>query len=76
MASGAVAASEAQWAVAITGIAGPSGGSADKPVGTVCFAWAGPGAATAVRLHLPGDRAAIRHESVAVAIRGLIDRLS
>jgi nicotinamide-nucleotide amidase len=76
MARGALTASKAQWAVAITGVAGPSGGSADKPVGTVCFAWAGPDGVTASRLHLTGDRAAIRRESVAVALQGLIDRLA
>jgi nicotinamide-nucleotide amidase len=76
MARGALNASKAQWAVAITGVAGPSGGSAEKPVGTVCFAWAGPDAVTASRLHFAGDRAAIRRESVAVALQGLIDRLA
>jgi nicotinamide-nucleotide amidase len=76
MAAGALRASRAQWAVAVTGVAGPGGGSVDKPVGTVCFGWAGPnGVATEQRL-LPGDRAGIRRESVRIALAGLIDRLA
>jgi len=76
MAEGALRASRAQWAVAVTGTAGPAGGTAEKPVGTVCFAWAGPAGASSERRFLPGDRAAIRRESVAVALRGLIGRLA
>jgi len=76
MAQGARAASGAQWTVAVTGIAGPAGGSPDKPVGTVCFAWAGPAGAEASNALLPGDRAAIRRESVRVALQGLLDRLA
>ncbi|MEZ5729976.1 MAG: CinA family protein [Burkholderiaceae bacterium] len=61
MARGALAHSRAQLSVAVTGIAGPGGGSADKPVGTVCFAWAleDSGVRTATR-HFDGDRANIR----------------
>ena len=76
MALGALRASRAQWAVAVTGIAGPTGGSTEKPVGTVCFAWAGPSVRGVERRLLPGDRATIRRESVRVALRGLIDRLA
>jgi nicotinamide-nucleotide amidase len=76
MAEGALRASHAQWAVAVTGTAGPAGGTAEKPVGTVCFAWAGSVGASSERRFLPGDRAAIRRESVAVALRGLIGRLA
>jgi len=76
MAEGALRASRAQWAVAVTGTAGPAGGTAEKPVGTVCFAWAGPAGASSERRFLPGDRAATRRESVAVALRGLIGRLA
>ena len=76
MAEGALGASGAQWAVAVTGIAGPAGGTPDKPVGTVCFAWLGPGVAKASRIRLSGDRAGIRRESVRIALEGILDRLA
>jgi len=76
MAEGALGASRAQWAVAVTGIAGPAGGTPDKPVGTVCFAWLGPGVAKASRIRLSGDRAGIRRESVRIALEGILDRLT
>ena len=76
MAQGAVRGSAAQWAVAVTGIAGPDGGSPDKPVGTVWFAWAGPDHLQALRRQFDGDRAAVRQASVRVAVEGLIDRLA
>lgn len=73
MAEGALARSRAQAAIAITGIAGPSGGTPDKPVGTVWFAWAVRGRATRAERHqLRGDRAAIRRRSVAIALAGLL----
>ncbi len=75
MAQGALAASGAQWAVAVTGIAGPAGGSPDKPVGTVWFAWAGPPGVETLHRRLDGDRAAVRAASVAIALQGLVDRL-
>jgi nicotinamide-nucleotide amidase len=76
MAQGAVRGSAAQWAVAVTGIAGPDGGSPDKPVGTVWFAWAGPDHLQALKRQFDGDRAAVRQASVQVALEGLIDRLA
>jgi nicotinamide-nucleotide amidase len=75
MAEGAIRAASVQWSVAVTGIAGPDGGSVEKPVGTVWFAWAGPGHLQAVRRQFPGDRKAVRDASVRVALSGLIDRL-
>ncbi len=70
MAEGAVAASEADVAVAITGIAGPGGSTATKPVGLVHFATSRRGGSTVDERHvLPGDRADIRRRSVAIALR-------
>jgi nicotinamide-nucleotide amidase len=76
MAAGALARSQAQCAVAVTGVAGPTGGSADKPVGTVWLAWATPsGQVEAKRHHFSGDRAAVRQATVAQALSGLLARL-
>ena len=76
MAAGALAESAADIAVAVTGIAGPAGGSPGKPVGMVCFAWArkGEGAASVTR-HFGGGRAEIRAQSVEAALRGLLERI-
>jgi nicotinamide-nucleotide amidase len=75
MALGALRGGGALRSVAVTGIAGPSGGTPAKPVGTVCFAWAGPEGAQGCRTHLPGDRAGVRRESVRIALQGLLERL-
>jgi nicotinamide-nucleotide amidase len=76
MAQGALANSRAGWAVAITGIAGPGGGSPQKPVGTVCFAWASKdGGCEAQTCCFSGDRATVREQSVRFALEGVIDRL-
>jgi len=73
MAEGALARSRAQVAVAVTGVAGPTGGSADKPVGTVWLAWAAQGKETrALRCQFSGDRAAVRQATVLRALQGLI----
>ena len=75
MAVGACAKSGADLAVAVTGIAGPAGGTRAKPVGTVCFAWAGrDGAVEATTCRFDGDRAAVRGQSVSFALRGLLER--
>ena len=76
MADGAIRASRANLAVAVTGVAGPAGGSAAKPVGMVCFAWALRGGLTTVATHrFHGDRDAVRRASVIVSLQGLIDLL-
>lgn len=76
MVQGALAASSADWAVAVTGIAGPGGGSADKPVGTVWLAWRQRGGLDWVECaHFQGDRAAIREQTVKRVFDVLIERL-
>ena len=75
MATGALTHSRAQVAVAVTGIAGPGGGSPDKPVGTVWFAWATPAGVWSERQVLPGDRAAVRQATVLHALNTLLQRL-
>ena len=77
MARGALARSPADVSVAITGIAGPTGGSRSKPVGTVWFAWASrdDGLVQVRHFRFPGGRVEVRLQSVAVAIQGLIDLL-
>lgn len=74
MAMNAVKYSEADISVAISGIAGPGGGSAEKPVGTVCFSWynAHGGEKTATYLFV-GDRSEVRAQAVRLAICGLIE---
>jgi len=75
MAQGALSRSHADLAVAVTGVAGPSGGSAQKPVGTVWFAWAMRGGALHAERRLwPGDRAAVRAATVAHALAGVLAR--
>ncbi|MGY6554465.1 MAG: CinA family protein [Wenzhouxiangella sp.] len=77
MASGALANSRADYAISVTGIAGPDGGSPDKPVGTVCFGWALPGDIVETERHrFNGDRDAVRRATVATALSGLLDRVS
>lgn len=72
MVSGALVHSGATIAVAVTGIAGPGGGSEDKPVGTVWIGWKRRGGyARAEVFHFEGDRDAVRRQTVAAALRGL-----
>lgn len=76
MAEGALSRSLADVSVAVTGIAGPGGATASKPVGTVCFAWAGQNRPTLCEtLVLEGDRAQVRAQSVAHALQALLARL-
>ncbi|HQQ70555.1 MAG TPA: CinA family protein [Alicycliphilus sp.] len=75
MAQGAVAHSAAQAAVAVTGVAGPTGGSPDKPVGTVWLGWQVAGATHSELRHFTGDRAAVRAQTMRHALRRLRELL-
>jgi nicotinamide-nucleotide amidase len=73
MALGALKQSHAQIAVAVSGVAGPGGGTPDKPVGTVCFAWARKGGKAVIETRrFRGDRDAVRRRAVAHALRGVL----
>ncbi len=76
MALGAIAASHGTIALAVTGVAGPSGGTPAKPVGMVCFAWADrSGAVKSETRHFTGDREKVRRQSVMRALQGVIEWL-
>jgi len=77
MALAAHAVSDADISVAITGIAGPDGGSEDKPVGTVWLAWLGPGRRATCRMErFDGDRTEIRRQTVIAALKGILKHLA
>lgn len=71
MAEGALRHAPVQASVAVTGVAGPGGGSAEKPVGTVWFGWCADGRTHTLCRHFEGDRAAIRQQTVAFALAEL-----
>lgn len=73
MATGALARSRAKAAVAVTGVAGPTGGSKDKPVGTVWFCWNVDGQLTTELKRFDGDRAAVRGATVQHALQRLLE---
>ena len=75
MAFGAIRHSQAQVSVAITGVAGPTGGSAAKPVGTVWFGFSVHGVLTSEVMHFDGDRASVRTATVQHAVRRLVGLL-
>lgn len=76
MVQGTLAHAPVQWAVAVSGIAGPDGGSAEKPVGTVWIGWGGAGVAAACsRFRFEGDRDAVRRLSARAALEGLLQIL-
>lgn len=77
MAEGALRNSTAQVSLAVSGIAGPDGGTPEKPVGTVWFAWVlADGVTTAARHQFSGNRDEVRAQSVRVALQGVLDLLS
>jgi nicotinamide-nucleotide amidase len=75
MALGALARSKGTIALSVTGVAGPTGGSAAKPVGTVCFAWVVKSSARSETRHFAGDRESVRRQSVIRALEGVIELL-
>lgn len=79
MALGALAQSQAQVAISVTGIAGPAGGSVKKPIGTVCFAWVlenvSMTSANSKTCQFSGDRETIRRQSVVIALQGILELL-
>jgi nicotinamide-nucleotide amidase len=77
MVSGALVHSGASLAVAVTGIAGPSGGTPDKPVGTVWIAWKRRGGYPMAEIfHFNGDREAVRRQTVLAALKGLMAQVT
>jgi nicotinamide-nucleotide amidase len=76
MAEGAISASEATVSVAVSGVAGPGGGSAAKPVGLVCLAWGMQrGESRARCVHCEGDREEVRRRAVVLALEGILEML-
>lgn len=77
MAEGALRHSHAHTSLAVSGIAGPGGGTPEKPVGTVWFAWSLRNGATHARKHfLTGNRAEIRAQSVRICLQGVLELLA
>jgi nicotinamide-nucleotide amidase len=76
MAEGALGRSKGTVSLSVTGVAGPGGGSAEKPVGTVCFAWAAKGRpARSETRRFEGDRKSVRKQSVIRALEGVLELL-
>ena len=76
MARGTLQYSGAQVVLSVSGIAGPTGGTDEKPVGTVWFAWATNDSVRTICRHLSGDRDAIRVKAVRIALQGVLDLLN
>ena len=74
MVHGGQAQSGARFAVAVSGVAGPGGGSPEKPVGTVWLAWGAGDEVSTERRHFPGNRDEVRQQTVIAALEGLIRR--
>ena len=75
MAQGALSRGKGTVALAVTGVAGPGGGSPGKPVGTVCFAWASARAVRSETQQFSGDRESVRRQSVVRALEGVLEHL-
>lgn len=75
MAAGARQRAGSTWALAVSGVAGPDGGTPAKPVGMVWLAWAGPEAVCSERCCFQGDREAVRRQTVQRALQGLLEKM-
>ncbi len=75
MAQGALSRGKGTVALAVTGVAGPGGGTPDKPVGMVCFAWASARSVSSETRRLTGDRESVRRQSVVRALEGVLQHL-
>lgn len=75
MVLGACQRSQANYAISLSGVAGPDGGSEAKPVGTVCIAWGAPQQVIAQTFHFDGDRDSVREQAVMAALVGLTQHL-
>ena len=75
MAQGALSRGRGTVALAVTGVAGPGGGSAGKPVGMVCFAWASGRSVRSETRQFSGDRESVRRQSVIRALEGVLQHL-
>lgn len=76
MVAGAARVANADYAVAISGIAGPGGGTDDKPVGTVWFAWQSPSGVSAQKYQLSGDRTAVREQAIKISLQELLHQVT
>ena len=77
MAAGARRRTGADVAVATSGVAGPGGGTEERPVGTVCFTWDGPDRRAMSHVeHFAGDRADVRRQTVVAALNGILRQLA
>ena len=76
MAEGAALEASAEYAVAISGIAGPGGGTEEKPVGTVWFAWRSPQGTVARKYLLSGDRDSVREQAVKISLQELLHQVT
>ena len=76
MSNGGLKAAHSDFALSVTGIAGPDGGSLEKPVGTVCFGWSfRNGEAETERIVFSGDRSQVRFETIEHALQGMLKRI-
>jgi nicotinamide-nucleotide amidase len=76
MAVGALKSSDANYAIAVSGVAGPDGGTVNKPVGTVCICWVSPELTKVEKYQLQGDRQAVREQVIKISLQELLQQLN